>query len=346
MRSLIRHGDDSDEVADVQWRLRSLGFTVADESGRFEDSTLLALKTFQQERRLHADGIVGPDTWDQLVEAGWRLGDRILYTKYPAFRGDDVQLLQARLNALGFDAGMEDGIFGADTERAIKSFQREYGVIEDGIVGPHTTIALTGLRIDRPGTAAGLREELRRVEHEGIHQALIAIDPGHGGDDSGGASVGLNEADLCWDLAGRVAERLSSYGARVRFTRPETENPDSTMRATRANHMGADVFISLHFNAHSEPTAEGSSTYHWSTSRGGSQLADLVQEELANLGLKDCRSHPGSFAILRETKMPAVLVEPGYLTNPDDAKRLEDPDFRTAIADALTVAVCRYFEAR
>ena len=344
MRDLIRRGDRSQEVADVQARLRALGFVVDDEPGACEGSTELSLRTFQQQRGLIADGIVGPDTWEELVEAGWRLGDRILYMKYPALRGDDVLTLQARLNALGFDAGMEDGIFGIETDRAVKSFQREYGVAEDGIVGPHTTSALTGLRIDRPGTAAGLREELRRAEHEGIHQALVVIDPGHGGDDPGAGAGGLTEADLCWDLAGRVADRLARYGARVRFSRVEVENPESTQRAARANDIGADLLVSVHLNAHSEPIAEGASTYHWRTSRAGAQLADLVQDELSRLGLKDCRSHSGSMPILRETKMPAVVVEPAYLTNPDDAKRLEDPDFRTALADALTAAIRRYFE--
>ncbi|MDQ4058660.1 MAG: N-acetylmuramoyl-L-alanine amidase [Actinomycetota bacterium] len=356
MTDLIRSGDRSEKVADVQSRLRALSFVVDDEAGAFASSTLLAVKTFQQQRGLIADGIVGPDTWSQLVEAGWRLGDRILYMRYPAFRGDDVLTLQARLNALGFDAGMEDGILGIDTDHAVKSFQREYGVAEDGIVGPHTTAALTGLRIDRPETAAGLREELRRSEHEGIHQALVAIDPGHGADDRGGGDGAviagrgwggagvMTEADLCWDLATRLAERLARQGARVRFTRLEAENPDSSARAERANEISADIFISLHLNAHTEPTAEGSSTYFWRTSRAGAQLAELIQDELRNLGLKDCRSHAGSFEILRETGMPAVLVEPAYLTNPDDAKRLEDPDFRTAVADSLAVAVRRYFE--
>lgn len=367
MTGLIRAGDRSEEVADVQSRLRALAFSVDDEPGAFAASTLVAVKSFQQQRGLIADGIVGSDTWDQLVEAGWRLGDRVLYMRYPAFRGDDVLALQGRLNALGFDAGMEDGIFGQETDHAVKSFQREYGVAEDGIVGPHTISALAGLRIDRPETAAGLREELRRAEHEGIHLALVAIDPGHGGDDRGGGlgeplaegvdGVGVeqrvggglaavSEADLCWDLAARVAERLARHGARVRFTRLEAENPGTTIRAQRANQISADIFVSLHLNAHTEPTAEGSSTYFWRTSRAGAQLAELIQDELTQLGLKDCRSHPGSFSILRETGMPAVLVEPAYLTNPDDAKRLEDPDFRAAIADCLATAIRRYFDPR
>ena len=105
---------------------------------------------------LTVDGIVGPHTWNELVEASWRLGDRGLYLSFPPMRGYDVVTLQARLNALGFDAGREDGIFGRDTDRALRGFQREYGVREDGIFGSKTHEALSGLRADRPQTAAAL----------------------------------------------------------------------------------------------------------------------------------------------------------------------------------------------
>lgn len=342
---LIREGERSEQVADVQARLRALGIEVEDETGFFGPATTRAVRTFQQRRDILADGIVGPHTWAELVEAGWRLGDRGLYLKNPPMRGDDIQVLQERLNALGFDAGREDGIFGRDTDMAIRGFQREYGVLEDGIFGPATHAALVGLKVDRPGTSADLREELRRLERAGIASALVMIDPGHGGDDPGERGPdGLREADTCWQLAALLAERLIVAGARARFTRTETAGPDATERARRANDIGADAFVSIHVNTNNSPTAEGASTYHFPRSKAGALLAERVQEQLAALGCRDCRSHARSYPILKETRMPAVLVEPAFITNPDEEKKLADPHFRSAVADAIAFGVLRYFE--
>lgn len=344
MDELIRYGDHSEKVTDVQARLRALGIAVEDDDGYFGETTRHAVRTFQQQRDILVDGIVGPHTWSELVEASWRLGDRNLYLRRPPMRGDDVLTLQARLNALGFDSGREDGIFGNNTYDAVRAFQKEYGVAEDGIFGPRTHAALIGLRVDRPHTSAALREELRRAERSGVDGMLIALDPGHGGRDAGARGpAGTYESDLCWDLASRVAERLVGAGAHVRFTRTEAEGPDATERARRANAMDADLFLSLHLNLHDEPTAEGACTYYFGRSTAGEAIAEKVQAELATLGLKDCRSHPRSYPILKETRMPAVLVEPSFITNPDEEKRLLERDFRNHVADAIVSGVRRYY---
>lgn len=344
MKRLIREGDRSDEVVDVQARLRAFGLEVDDESGVFGPSTKRAVRTFQQSRNILIDGIVGPHTWNELVEASWYLGDRDLYLKYPAMRGDDVAILQARLNALGFDAGKEDGIFGPATDRAVRGFQKEYGVSGDGIFGWMSHAALIGLRVDRPGTAAHLREEIRQLEGKSIAGALIVVDPGHGGEDAGEESpTGVRERDICWQIAQRLADRLVSAGARVRFTRTEPSGPDVHERAALANEVGADLFLSLHLNSTSEPTAEGASTYYFGGSRVGEALADKIQAELVTLGLRDCRSHARSYSLLRETSMPAVLIEPAFITNVDEAKRLDDPEFLAHIADRIATAVRLYY---
>jgi N-acetylmuramoyl-L-alanine amidase len=345
MNLLIKKGDRSRQVADVQARLRSLGYEIDDDSGDFGASTLRAVMAFQQARGILSDGLVGLGTWGELVEASWHLGDRILYIRHPLMRGDDVAILQGRLNALGFDAGREDGIFGPDTANAVRAFQREYGVDEDGIFGPNSLAALVGLRIDRPGTAAALREELRIAEHSGLHNTVIMLDPGHGGDDQGHLGPnGLAEADVCWDIGERLAQRLSALGARVRLTRTEAEGPSDTTRARRANQLDADLFLSIHLNAHPEGTADGTSTYYFRTSRAGERLADLVQQQFVDLGLGDCRTHPRSYAVLRETRMPAVLMEPCFITNADAEKRLDHPAFRAALADAVAMALRNYYE--
>lgn len=343
---LIREGERSQQVFDVQARLRALGVVVDEEPGFFGPRTTQAVRTFQQQRGLLVDGIVGPDTWNELVEAGWQLGDRSLYLKSPPMRGDDVVALQSRLNALGFDAGREDGIFGHDTDEAVRAFQHEYATAEDGIFGVRSLAALSGLRVDRPTTAAGLREELKRAERAGSHDRAVIVDPGHGGQDAGGVSpTGELECDLCWDLSNRLASLLTDAGNRVRFTRNENETVDSSERARRANETGAEVFLSLHLNCHPETTAEGASTYYFPRSKAGELLAESIRDQLVELGLRDCRSHPRSYSILRETKMPAVLIEPGFITNPDEAKLLADPHFRTTIAAAIAGGVRRFFDA-
>ena len=345
MIGLIREGARSQEVTDVQTRLRSLGFEIGDETGSFGVGTTKAVRAFQQRRGILIDGIVGPHTWRELVEAGWRMGDRALYLTRPPMRGDDVAILQSRLNALGFAAGKEDGIFGADTDRAVRKFQREYAVAEDGIFGPRTHAALIGLRVDRPGTAAGLREQLSLTERRAVAGVLIAIDPGHGGDDAGaGLPGGLSEADACWDIGMRVAERLVGSGARVRFTRTEIESPDVSVRAERANQIKCDAFVSIHLNQSETEVGEGATTFYFGGSVAGAALAERIQDRLTALGLLDCRQHGRYYPILKETNMPAVIVEPVFATNPAEAKRLLDTEFRRAIAEAIAEGVRDYFE--
>lgn len=341
MEHLIHEGANPEEIADIQARLRGLGLAIDDEPGRFGASTQRAVMAFQQRRFLLVDGIVGPQTWQALVEASWRLGDRILYLKHPFMRGDDVADLQERLNALGFDAGRPDGIFGPLAYNAVRALQKEYGIAEDGIYGQKTHAAIVGLRVDRPGIPARIREQLRHRHGRGLEGELIMVDPGHGGNDLGtiGPS-GVAEADVCWRLATILTERISRFGAKGRLSRQEPEDPDEAERARRANEMNADFVISLHLNANEEPSAEGSSCYHFPSSRVGEELADAIQDHLTTAtSSKDCRIHPRSYTILRETKAPAVLVEPAFITNPDEEKKLTADDHLLLIADSVVAGL-------
>jgi N-acetylmuramoyl-L-alanine amidase len=102
--------------------------------------------------------------------------------------------------------------------------------------------------------------------------------------------------------------------------------------------------MSIHLNSHEESTAEGASTYFFGGSHAGEALADKLLNALVTLGARDCRSHARSYALLRETRMPAVLVEPAFISNPDEEKKLEDPDHLNALAAAIVSAVRRYHE--
>src|SRR4029450_13278022 len=119
--------------------------------------------------------------------------------------------------------------------------------------------------------------------------------------------------------------------------RPRGRSPAKPMpgaeRAELANGLGADLLISLHLDANTNPSAEGVATYHYGTGNGltstvGERLADLVQREIVvRTGMQNCRIHAKTWEMLRLTRMPAVRVDLGYLTSPTDPARLADPEF-------------------
>jgi N-acetylmuramoyl-L-alanine amidase len=351
----IRQGDRGEDVRDVQQRLVALGSHVepAELSGLFGPSTERAVRAFQQRRGLLSDGKVGPETWAELVEAGYSLGDRVLYLRVPMFRGDDVRDLQGKLNALGFHAGREDGIFGERCDRAMRDLQRNVGMQPDGIVGPDTVHAMT--RVLRPeevvsGALVRENEALRRLNAT-LEGARVAIDAGHGPDDPGiTGPTGLAEDEASFALAEALAAELARRGAEPFLMRERGETPEPAARARAANEWGAEACLSIHTNGHDDPRAEGSLCLYYGNevafSAGGQRLAELVQDELtARLGLKDGRTHPKSITLLRETAMPAVQVEPCFITNPREERLLREEPFLRDLAIAIAHGVERFFGA-
>jgi peptidoglycan hydrolase-like protein with peptidoglycan-binding domain len=143
----IARGTRGPAVEDIQKRLLTLGFDLGPTGvdGVFLGATLTAVRRFQQDHHLAEDGVVGHETWSALVDATFRLGDRLLYLKLPYLHGVDVRILQSALNVLGFACGEPDGIFGAYTERAVGEFQANVGLPADGIAGPETIGAVERL---------------------------------------------------------------------------------------------------------------------------------------------------------------------------------------------------------
>lgn len=349
---LIRRGDRSSEVADLQTRLERLGFEIspAERGGFFGESTERAVREFQQQRGADVDGIVGPETWRELSESSWRLGDRVLAVGDPPVSGDDVRDLQVRLNALGLSVGKEDGIFGFDTARGLREFQRNLAISEDGIAGKETVAALNRLSlVTRRGLGARIRErETRRAVPRGLAGKKIAIDPGHGGDDLGARGPsGEVEAGLVFHLAALVAKLLEEKGAVTILTRGPHGGSSEAERAALANTFAADLFVSIHLNSHTSEEAEGAATYFFAhsgvASEPGEHLAELVRSALVAAGRIDCRAHGKGYPILRDTAMTAVVVEPCFVTSPEEAKLCADPSGSQLLATAIASALERYF---
>ena len=350
---LLRRGDVGPAVAEVRAMLTSHGLLPPHPNPDVFDITLEhALRAFQQRRGLITDGVVGRATYQALCDARLELGCRLLCSlvTHP-MRGDDVFTLQERLLELGYDVGRADSTFGLQTETALRSFQRDYGLLVDGTCGPGTVRALRQLQPKVRGGRPVLLREQERVRRAGpaLRGKRIVIDPCHGGSDPSIVVDGATEADLMWDLARRLAGQMAATGMETLLSRGRDDSPTEPDRAAFANTAGADLVLSLHTDGHPSPLAQGLATFHFGTANGtsstlGEALAAFIQRELAaRTGMLDCGTHPKTWELLRMTQMPAVRVELGYLTNPGDRRKLLDPAFRDVVADGVLVAVKRLY---
>ncbi len=291
MPASLRNGGHGEAVRDLQQRLTAFGADVApDDAGWFGVGTEAAVRAFQDARGLRVDGIVGRETWSALVESGLSLGDRLLYVRRPAQRGDDVLDLQGRLNALGFHAGREDGIFGEATRAALAAFQRDAGLPPDGICGSTTVAALRRVGGMAEGSVATVREReaLRRAERHLAHRAVYVA-----------AAPGLAV------LGEQVTRGLLAVGSRALL---DASGADDSLLASHANRFDADLFLGLRLG-----DALGCHCAYFASGRfrseAGYAIAHALHDELAGRLPRDVTVSGKTYAALRETQMAAVVCE-------------------------------------
>ena len=171
----------------------------------------------------------------------------------------------------------------------------------------------------------------------------ICIDPGHGGVDPGAVGpTGLKEKDVNLAVGAKLALLLQSI-AEVKLTRTTDIAVSLKDRAQVANSWGADYVISIHTNSFTDRKVGGVETWAYAPGGNGEKLAKAVQAELvkatgfANRGVK----YNSAFAILRDTKAPAILTESGFISNPAEEKLLKADAFRAKIAKAIAQGVAK-----
>ena len=201
---------------------------------------------------------------------------------------------------------------------------------------------------------------------------LVALDPGHGGPDTGAVGIlpdGMNtgleprvnsqgqtvlyEKDVNLDVALRVSQALQARGFPTILTRstdagagdvpfPGTRK-DLARRTEIANAAGAEIFVSLHENALAKTTS-GTETFHFYVAQPESVALALAvhQEVVIRLGLPDRGLKKAGFYVLKHTVMPSVLVEGAFLTNPNEAQMLAQPAVRQAMAEGVANGVDRF----
>ncbi len=168
----ITRNDTGPAVEDVQRRLRTIGLLPeAGVTGTFDEATAQAVLRFRKQLGLPTGEEIDDSAWAALVDASYQLGDRTLYLRMPYFHGNDVRELQKALGALGFACGGADGIFGAYTEEALRSFQTNLGLPSDGIAGAYTYAAIRNLHHSWEG-----KEAMREGAHLGFARAAEVLE--------------------------------------------------------------------------------------------------------------------------------------------------------------------------
>lgn len=177
------------------------------------------------------------------------------------------------------------------------------------------------------------------------------IDPGHGGSDPGASYGNLKEKDLTLAIAQRVVADLRRHGVEVKTSRDKDKYVSLATRTAEANRWGADCYVSIHINAAADQAAKGFEVWHSiiPTSKGR-VLAQHVAKWLAKLTPllnRGCKSKAGAggrdyYHVIRETKMPSIIVECAFITNPEDRAYLSKQENLANIAEAITRGILEF----
>lgn len=178
----------------------------------------------------------------------------------------------------------------------------------------------------------------------------IFVDAGHGGPDPGAVGNGVTEEYVNLNVARYLAQDLRALGYEGMEYRTtptenvlENKNADLRNRANMANNWGADYFISIHTNSSPNPTVSGTEAYVYRLGGRAERLAESILSSISeNLGSINRGVMAANFAVLRLTRMPAVLVELGYLTNPTEALNLNSPAWQRAVAMSIAEGIYSY----
>ncbi|MFP4133940.1 MAG: N-acetylmuramoyl-L-alanine amidase [Halothece sp.] len=251
-----------------------------------------------------------------------------------------------------------------DDDRVVVQIQAASGVqIEDQINQPSENLLAIGWQ---RGSSQARTGDSPNPQHQAIQvpppkqrslprstpsddrkdQPLIVIDPGHGGRDPGAIGIeGLQEKNVVLPISRYVRDALEAKGVRVQMLRESDRFISLSGRAEMANRANADLFISIHANAISmtRPDVNGIETYYHS--QGRALATSIHRSMLKNTNMRDRGVRQANFYVLRNSSMPAVLVETGFLTGLEDAPRLADDNFRQEMGEAIAEGILDYVKS-
>ena len=184
---------------------------------------------------------------------------------------------------------------------------------------------------------------------------VIYIDPGHGGVDPGTVYKDIYEKDINLEICSKLQRILESEGAIVYMTRYgdydlsnnsySRKKSDLNNRAKIINESGADIYISIHLNSINSSTWRGAQVFYDDVNKKNKDIADLFQEQLKK-DLKTTRKvkEINTMLMNRKITIPGVLIEAGFLSNPNDRYLLRQDDYQYKICNSIRKGLIKYFK--
>jgi len=203
------------------------------------------------------------------------------------------------------------------------------------------------------------------ADGEGIPKRKVVIDAGHGGEDPGAVSdySGLKEKDVNLSIAKKVQKLLEADNYEVIMTREEdvliyqegttseTEmrRQDLTRRKKLIDESGADIVVSIHLNKFPQPQYFGAQTFYPPNSPESKRLAECLQKSIKNIDPNNKRQahlEKKPFILMKNLKVPTVFVECGFLSNPEEEKKLAQEEYQLKLAAAIKQGIDEYFSSK
>jgi N-acetylmuramoyl-L-alanine amidase len=278
--------------------------------------------------------------------------------------GNFYRLGGVQRSGQGFAIGAASGVLRGRAE------SKEFWISRVKFILSYPVLELErSLCISRVDLVKLVEPVLRPSKIEGAERVeTVVLDPGHGGGDSGASGPAGFEKDLTLDVCMRAAQLLWRAGYKVVMTRTKDEFVPLEVRAKIASRLQRAILVSVHFNS----AADGAGVETYALSPRGvpsmasdgtkvseiavypgnardaenSALATATHAALVdNCGLTDRGVKRARFLVIRETTAPGVLVEPGFLSNPEDSRRIASPWYRQQVAGAILQGIGNYRRA-
>lgn len=175
---------------------------------------------------------------------------------------------------------------------------------------------------------------------------IVVLDAGHGGKDMGCSFNGASEKDIALAVTLLAAEKLRAKVETVLLTREEDADVSLDGRCQFANDIGADIFVSIHCNSYTEDTSVNGFEGYYHDDAKGERLAQYIMDAAGALAVKTRHVRDENYKVLRDTAMPAALMEIGFLSNPAERQRLQTAEYQETIAQAIADGVLEMLKSQ